>query len=76
MGPWPKDKRMKEIGRYQLYQMLEAVEPYSLAVFTRVLKWNAKDTRELIDKVKADICNPNFHMYSVFWFVYGRKPEA
>lgn len=66
---------MKEIGKFQLYQMLEAVEPYSLAVFTRVLKWAPEDTRDLIDKVKAEICNPRFHIYSIFSFVCGRKPE-
>ncbi|KAH8703832.1 S-adenosyl-L-methionine-dependent methyltransferase [Talaromyces proteolyticus] len=76
MGTWPKDKKMKEIGRFQLYQMLEAIEPFSLAVFTRVLKWTPEETRELIDKVKADLCNPKVHMYSRFHFIYGQKPES
>ncbi|EEA19595.1 hypothetical protein TMatcc_009733 [Talaromyces marneffei ATCC 18224] len=75
IGPWPKDKRMKEVGKVQQYQMFEAVEPYSLAVFTRVLKWSNEDTRELIEKVKAEICDPQYHIYSLFTFVYGRKPE-
>jgi hypothetical protein len=66
---------MKEIGKFQLYQMLEAVEPYTLAVFTRVLKWKPEESRDLIDKVKAEVCNPQFHIYSLFRFVYGRKPE-
>lgn len=76
MGTWPKDKRVKEVGKFQLYQMLEAVEPYSLAVFTRVLKWSNQDTRELIEKVKVEICNPELHMYSLFSCIYGRKPEV
>ncbi|OKL62917.1 hypothetical protein UA08_01993 [Talaromyces atroroseus] len=75
IGTWPRDRRMKEIGKFQLYQMLEAVEPFTLAVFTRVLKWRPEETRDLIDKVKAEVCNPQFHIYSLFRFVYGRKPE-
>ncbi|CRG82966.1 hypothetical protein PISL3812_00313 [Talaromyces islandicus] len=75
MGPWPKDKRMKELGRFQLFQMLEAVEPFSLAVFTRLLKWTPEKTRDLMEKVKADLCNPKLHMYSRFHYIYGQKPE-
>lgn len=67
---------MKEVGKVQQYQMFEAVEPYSLAVFTRLLKWSNEDTRELIDKVKAEICDPQYHIYSLFSFVYGRKPDV
>jgi SAM-dependent methyltransferase len=29
LGPWPKDPHMKEIGRYNLLNMLEAVGEYS-----------------------------------------------
>jgi hypothetical protein len=67
---------MKEIGKVQMYQMFEAVEPYSLAVFTRVLQWSNEDTRELIDKVKTEICDPQHHIYSLFSFVWGRKPDV
>ncbi|KAL1963736.1 hypothetical protein VTN77DRAFT_7802 [Rasamsonia byssochlamydoides] len=75
MGTWPKNKKLKELGRFQLLQMLEAVEPFSLAIFTRVLKWTPEATRELMERVKADLCNPRLHLYSRFHFVYGRKPE-
>ena len=67
---------MKEVGKVQQCQMFEAVEPYSLAVFTRVLKWSSEDTHDLIEKVKAEICDSQYHIYSLFKFVYGRKPEV
>lgn len=76
MGTWPKDKRMKEIGRFQLFHALEALESYSLAIFTRVLKWTPEETRDLIAKVKAEGTNPHLHLYSSFRFVYGRKGES
>jgi uncharacterized UPF0146 family protein len=75
MGVWPKDRKLKELGRFQLLQMLEAVEPFSLAVFIRLLKWSAEDTQKLMEQVKADILNPNLHLYARFHFIYGRKPD-
>lgn len=75
MGTWPKNRKLKELGRFQLLQMIEAVEPFSLAVFTRILKWTPEATRELMERVKADLCNPRLHLYSRFHFIYGRKPE-
>lgn len=36
-GPWPKDPRMKDIGKYNLLNMLEAIEGFTIALFTRVL---------------------------------------
>jgi uncharacterized UPF0146 family protein len=74
MGTWPKDRKLKELGRFQLYQMLEAVEPYSLAVFTRILNWTTGETQELMNRVRADLCNPKLHLYSRFHFIYGQKP--
>ncbi|KAL1969678.1 hypothetical protein VTN77DRAFT_8231 [Rasamsonia byssochlamydoides] len=37
IGSWPKDPRLKQIGRIYLCSVLEAVEPYTLALFTRTL---------------------------------------
>ena len=76
MGPWPKDKKAKEIGRYQLAHMLDAVEPYTLALFTRVLGWDLNRAEILMAGVRADFRNPRNHIYSNFHFVYGRKPEV
>jgi len=36
-GPWARDTRMKDIGKYNLLNMLEAIEGFTIALFTRVL---------------------------------------
>jgi uncharacterized UPF0146 family protein len=59
------------VGRITLY---EAVEPYTLALFTRVLGWSGKDAQEYVDKVRADLLRPDVHVYVVYHYVYGQRP--
>ncbi|KAJ9317649.1 hypothetical protein DTO271D3_2115 [Paecilomyces variotii] len=74
LGLWPKDIQLKEIGQYNLLCMLEAVEPYTLAVATRVMNMPAEEVQHLIAGVKAEFQSRKHHLYSKFHFVYGRKP--
>jgi hypothetical protein len=55
--------------------MLEAVAPFTLALFTRTLGWSREETEVLMAGVRSDLRNRNNHIYSYFHFVYGRKPE-
>lgn len=36
-SPWAKDAKMKDLGRYKQAMLLEALDAYSYALFTRVL---------------------------------------
>lgn len=73
IGPWPKDPKLKEIGRYELIQVMEAAEAVALQLFTSVLGWKVDEVRILIAKLKQDFMNPTFHLYVNFHFVYGEK---
>lgn len=75
IGPWPRDPRAKEIGRYELVHMLDAVEPFSLALLSRTLEWTRERIEAVGAGVRADFRNPKNHLFSYFHFVYGRKPE-
>ncbi|EEQ83994.2 hypothetical protein RJZ56_003507 [Blastomyces dermatitidis] len=75
IGTWPKDKKLKEIGRFQQLQVLQALEPYSLFLFTKILGWSAEETQVLLSGVRKDIKNREIHMYGWVHFTYGRKPE-
>lgn len=66
---------MKEIGTYLLAQSIDAIEPHTLGMYTRVLGYTEADTVPVIAGVRADLKNPNFHMYIPFYFIYGRRPE-
>jgi hypothetical protein len=76
IGPWPKDQRMKEIGRYQREHMAMGIEPYTLGFIGKVLGWSEAECRILIAKVTNDVRNKAFHLYIRFFFVHGKKPES
>ncbi len=71
IGPWAKNKRYKEIGRYYRAQFLEAVEPFSLALYTRVLGYSYEQTQVIMANVRNDLSNPRLHLYVNFHFCRG-----
>ncbi|GAB1194338.1 hypothetical protein APSETT444_003582 [Aspergillus pseudonomiae] len=54
IGPWPKDPKLKEIGKYQGVQELQVIDSYTPAIFSRVLGWSREEIQVLIAKVKRD----------------------
>ena len=54
--------------------ILQVVEPYTLALFTRVLGFTFQQAQEYMDKVRAELVSNKFHLYILFHFVYGQKP--
>ena len=54
---------------------MDAVEPFTLALFTRVLGRNLDETHMLLDRVKRELADPTLHLYTNKYTIYGRKPE-
>ena len=75
IGGWAKDRQLKEIGRYGRAQMLEAVEPFTLALYTRVLGISIGETHVVMAGVRGELQNPRLHLYIPIHFVRGRKPD-
>jgi SAM-dependent methyltransferase len=75
IGPWARGKKFKELGIYSLAQFLDSVEPFSLALFTRVLGYTVDETKIIIARVKNDLVNPKLRTYLHFHFVWGRKAD-
>ncbi|EOD47594.1 putative tam domain methyltransferase protein [Neofusicoccum parvum] len=75
VGPWPKNRKLKEIGRYNVPHCMDAVESFTLALFTRVLGYTVEECQVLISKLKAELRDPKVHMYWYYHFIYGQKPE-
>lgn len=76
IGPWPKDPRMKEIGRYQREHMAMGIEPYTFGFIGKILGWSEEECRVLIAQVTNDVRRRDVHMYIKFYFVHGRKPTT
>ena len=75
IGVWPKNPKLKEIGRYERAQVLDAVESYTLAMFTRVLGRSLQEAQVIMERVKCEMVDPTLHLYTDKYIIYGRKPE-
>lgn len=49
---------------YMRMLMLEALQAYSLALFTRVLGWEQAQVEVLLSGVRADLRNLKYHLYT------------
>ncbi|KAF1931556.1 S-adenosyl-L-methionine-dependent methyltransferase [Didymella exigua CBS 183.55] len=76
IGPWPRDPRMKEIGRYQREHMAMGIEPYTLGFIGKILGWSEDECRVLIAQVTNDVRRKDLHMYIKFYFVHGRRAPS
>jgi SAM-dependent methyltransferase len=74
IGRWAKGKRYKELGMYYRAQFYDAVEPFTLALYTRVLGYSVEQAWAVIAKVKEDLVNPKLHLYVNYHFVWGQRP--
>jgi hypothetical protein len=60
---WPKNKSLKEIGRWNEINLIQGVEGFTLALLTRVLGWSKAEVEILSAKVKNDLKNRSIHAY-------------
>lgn len=71
LGPWPKDKNLKEVGAFNLLQFRDGLEAMSLRVFTKVHGWTLAEVQVLLAKVRKDLVNPRIQMQHDYFIVYG-----
>lgn len=81
LGPWPKDKFMKEIGVINLVQMDKAIEGICLGVLTQLPPeaggpWSWEEVQVFLADIKKDMRNKRFHSLYDFFVVHGQKPES
>jgi hypothetical protein len=54
--------------------MLEAMPPYSYALFTRLLGWNRVQIEVLLAGVRRELKDLSLHLYTNVHIIYGQKP--
>ncbi|KAI9370121.1 methyltransferase [Aspergillus egyptiacus] len=74
-SPWPKDPKLKELGRYHQVNVFEAIPPYVYALFTRYLGWQRPEIEALVAGMRQELKDPSIHIYTKTRVVYGQKPE-
>ncbi|CAG8040142.1 unnamed protein product [Penicillium salamii] len=72
-SPWPKDPKLKELGRYHQLNMIEAISPYTYALFTRMLRWSRVEIEALLAGIRKELRNTSYHLYTKVRVVYGQK---
>lgn len=75
-GPWPKDKRLREAGQYNIVGMSEGLTGLSIRLFTRILGWTVEEMELLLMQIRAEWRKRMIHSYLPMWVVYGQKPPA
>ena len=74
IGPWPKDKHLKDIGAWNLVQLEDGLEGFTLRLFTQFLGWKTEEVHVMLAKVRKDMRDPKIHAQYDFHVVYGQKP--
>lgn len=65
LGTWPRDKALKETGRWFRVQFLEgAIEAYTLALFTRAGGWTGDEVQVLLAAVRRELKTDDIHLYT------------
>ncbi len=60
---WPKDPKLKELGKWNFLNADLGVEALCMALFTRVLGWSEREVQVLCAKVRKELRDPKIHAY-------------
>ncbi|KAL2132740.1 hypothetical protein VTI74DRAFT_3423 [Chaetomium olivicolor] len=74
-GDWPRDKQMKEAGRWAKMTLLADVEGYLLYMWNAVMGWSKEEIQVFIGYLKHQWNVEGLNPYFIRRVVYGRKPE-
>lgn len=61
-APWPKDKKMKLIGAFEMHNMIRGLSAMSLRMFGKAYGWSQEQTELFLVRVKEDT-NLKYHSY-------------
>lgn len=62
-GTWPKDPRLREIGRWAKAGICESLHAFASALLTRVLGWKDEDVKQLCAKALKEVENNEIQYY-------------
>jgi hypothetical protein len=62
-GPWPKDKRMKLIGAFEMHNLLRGLSAMSLRMFNKGYGWTREEIEVFLVGVRRDVQNMHYHTY-------------
>lgn len=63
INTWPKDKLLKELGKWNLINMVDGLEGYTVRPFTKILGMSMEEVENLMTEVRKDLHNRAMHTY-------------
>ena len=63
VGPWPKNKRLREAGLFNLVGLEDGLSGLSLRVFTQILGWSVDEMEILLMQVRSECRRKGIHSY-------------
>jgi hypothetical protein len=76
IGPWARNRVMKEVGLYWRAVLMEGLEAIALGPFTRGLGWRREEVEVFLASVRKAYLDRNTHAYMPFHVIYGQKPMS
>ncbi|KAF8463076.1 S-adenosyl-L-methionine-dependent methyltransferase [Kalaharituber pfeilii] len=73
VGPWPKDRKLKEAGRIGQFAMVQSMETFCLDLWTRYEGWHPEQIRQFCAEVIHEMKTVKGYYCEAF-VIYGRKP--
>ncbi|KAI9167600.1 putative methyltransferase tdiE [Paramyrothecium foliicola] len=74
LNAWPKDERLKELGRMWERNMLSGLSGFSVWLFNRAFGRTPAETEVMLMDVRREMSDPRIHSYMPVYVVWGRKP--
>lgn len=75
VGTWPKDKKLKEVGAFNLISFLDNLEGMTLRLYTNAWGWQPEEIKVLCAQLRKEFKNPKMRFQHNFYVVYAQKPE-
>lgn len=77
VGGWPKDQKLKELGKWTKVGLLDGLQAFCISLLTRHEGWSTARVEELCRKARIDLMSKSANKYYFQgWFVHGRKAET
>lgn len=74
IGPWARDPKLKELGRYEQLHMQMSAASHTPALMTRVFHKSPQEVQIMIEGVKAEFRRKDLHLITSYRFIIGRSP--
>ncbi|KAI5458957.1 S-adenosyl-L-methionine-dependent methyltransferase [Mariannaea sp. PMI_226] len=74
IGPWPKDKKLKQWGLWNRQFVIQGIEGFSIRGLTEMLGWKYEEAQLFLAALRKELMRPSLHSYVEMTIIYGQKP--